>query len=80
MHRPERSPAGRSRPSTAATTSSTEASLPGPVHPQARYPSPGATTCAPRARNASRFPATAGCSYMFVFMAGAMTTGARVTR
>ena len=42
---------------------------------EARRPASGSITCTPRARSVSRLARTAGCSYMWLFIAGATTSG-----
>ena len=77
---PERSDTVFKRASTRLTISSGSASRPFPIHPQASHPSPGSIISTPRERRVSRFCATAACSSMFVFMAGAIIVGARFAR
>ena len=60
--------------------SSGSASRPLPIQPHARYPAPGSTKRTPRAASVARLACTAGCSSMLVFIAGAISTGARVAR
>ena len=64
----------------ASTTSSGSARRPFPIQPHARYPSPGSTNRTPRPARIRRFSCTAGCASMFVFIAGASSTGALVAR
>lgn len=66
--------------SVAETISSTEASLPSPVSPQARRPDTGMTTEAPRLRSTERLACVAGFCHMCTFMAGARSKGAMVAR
>ena len=53
-------------------------SLPRPLSPQARWPAAGSMIWKPRPRSVSRLLCVTGLSYMPVFMAGAITTGALV--
>ena len=63
--------------STSASTSAGSASRPAPHSPfEASRPVPGATIGAPRRRSVSTFACVAGCSHMWLFMAGASTSGA----
>src|SRR5437016_620303 len=64
--RPRSGPSGRSTDSAAATISSGSARRPLPIHPHARYPSPGSTNRTPRAARVSRFLRTASCWNMCV--------------
>ena len=66
--------------STVCTMASGSASRPLPTHPHARYPLPGSTNRVPRAASVARLSRTAWCSHITVFMAGAITRGARVAR
>ncbi len=67
--------------SMAAKTSAGSASRPTPRSPsEASRPVPGSTTRAPRARRVSRFAVVAGCSHMWLFIAGARTSGAVLAR
>ncbi len=53
------------------------ASRPTPHSPrEASRPLSGATIVAPRVRSSSRFACVAACSYMWLFIAGASTSGA----
>ena len=62
--------------SQAASNSAGSARRPIPCSPlAARRPLPGGMTCTPRSRNVSRLARTAGCSYMWLFIAGATSTG-----
>src|SRR5262245_14297240 len=54
------------------------ASRPFPIHPQARYPSPGSTNLTPRAASTSILRRTASCANISEFIAGARSTAARV--
>ena len=51
------------------------AKRPGPTIPQARTPSSGSTITWPRARSTRTFSCVAGWFHIFVFIAGARTTG-----
>ena len=63
--------------STAARISGGSARRPTPHSPfDASRPVPGSTIRAPLERSSSRFAWVAGCSYMWVFIAGASTSGA----
>ena len=42
---------------------------------EASRPVPGSRMCAPRSRSRARFCCVAGCSYMRLFIAGAITSG-----
>ena len=68
----------RRRGSLSQTSSSRAGSgrRPTPSSPsEARRPRSGSTTLTPRARSVSRLVCTAGCSYMWLFIAGATTSG-----
>jgi len=62
--------------SAAASSSAGSARRPHPLLPlDASRPTPGSTILAPRRRSVARFSCTAGCSYIRLFIAGAITSG-----
>ncbi len=62
--------------STAASSSAGSASRPAPCSPlEASAPTPGSSTVTPRPRSVARLACVAGCSHMWLFIAGATTTG-----
>ncbi len=61
-----------------STIFSVSASRPGPTVPQASSPSSGSTKVNPRSRRTSTFSRTAGEAYIWLFIAGARSTGAAV--
>ncbi len=72
------SPAPASACSQAASRRAGSARRPTPSSPlEASRPTPGSTTVAPRSRSVLRLACVAGCSYMRLFIAGAITSGQR---
>ncbi len=62
--------------SQTASSSAGSARRPTPSSPsEARRPTPGSTMTAPRSRSVARFARVAGCSYIRLFIAGAITSG-----
>ena len=77
--RPARDPPAPSAARTSSQTASSSAGSarrPTPCSPGvASRPLPGGTILTPRARRTSRLACTAGCSYMWLFIAGATISG-----
>jgi hypothetical protein len=72
---PEGDPVTRISSHTESSRSGS-ARRPTPCSPsEARRPMPGSTMCTPRARSTSMLDCVAACSYMWLFIAGATTTG-----
>ncbi len=78
IRRPARSCRRPSNRTAASKSRSIGTSRPMPLIPEASGPVSGPTRCAPRARRVATFAATAGCSHMKWFIAGARTSGALV--
>ena len=73
---PERDRTPASAASHALRSCSGSARRPTPCSPlEARRPTPGSTICTPRSRSVARFACVAACSYMWLFIAGATSTG-----
>jgi len=78
---PARSASPASVASTAASRSGGSGSRPAPHSPrEPSAPVPGSSTSTPRARRSSTLAWVAGCSHMWLFMAGATSSGHRAAR